>query len=28
MESLHKLLRKYPTNEQFLDAMSRGGGSL
>jgi transcription termination factor Rho len=25
MESLFKLLRKYRTNEQFLDAMSRGG---
>jgi transcription termination factor Rho len=25
MESLHKLLHKYRTNEQFLDAMSRGG---
>jgi transcription termination factor Rho len=25
MEALFKLLRKYPTNEQFLDAMSRGG---
>ncbi|MCL5281793.1 MAG: transcription termination factor Rho [Planctomycetes bacterium] len=24
MEALFKLLRKYPTNEQFLDAMSRG----
>jgi hypothetical protein len=23
MEALFKLLRKYPTNEQFLDAMSR-----
>jgi transcription termination factor Rho len=28
MESLHKLLRRYPTNEQFLDAMSRGGAPL
>ncbi len=25
IESLFKLLRKYPTNEEFLDAMSRGG---
>ncbi|MCX5643315.1 MAG: hypothetical protein NTZ17_01325 [Phycisphaerae bacterium] len=25
MEALFKLLRKYSTNEQFLDAMSRGG---
>jgi len=25
MEALFKLLRRYPTNEQFLDAMSRGG---
>jgi transcription termination factor Rho len=25
MEALFKLLRKYPTNEQFLDAMSRSG---
>ena len=28
MEALFKLLRKYPTNEQFLDAMSRGGQPL
>ncbi len=25
MESLFKLLRKYPTNEEFLEAMSHGG---
>ena len=25
MEALFKLLRKYPTNKEFLDAMSRGG---
>jgi transcription termination factor Rho len=28
MEALFKLLRKYPTNEQFLDAMSRSPGSM
>jgi transcription termination factor Rho len=28
MEALHKLLHKYPTNEQFLDAMSRSGQPL
>jgi len=28
MESLFKLLRKYPTNEQFLDAMSRSSVAL
>jgi transcription termination factor Rho len=28
MEALFKLLRKYPTNEQFLDAMSRGAQSV
>ena len=28
MESLFKLLRKYPTNEQFLDAMSRSGSPM
>ena len=27
MGSLFKLLRKYPTNKQFLDAMSRGGAA-
>jgi transcription termination factor Rho len=28
MESLFKLLRRYPTNEQFLDVMARGGAPL
>jgi transcription termination factor Rho len=28
MEALFKLLRRYKTNEQFLDAMSRGGQSM